>query len=250
MKLAVQDLYYNYKTRQVLQNISFTVTEKEIIGILGPNGVGKTTLLKCINRILKPYRGTVLLNNENILHFSQNQIAQKISYVPQKAETGKMTVFDTILLGRKPHLAFNVSDRDLKLVQGIIKTLNLESIALRYTEEISGGELQKVAIARALVQEPQVMLLDEPTASLDLKNQLEILNLIRDISKFHNVATIMTVHDINIAMRYADRIVFLKAGTILAEKSPDEVTAEIIEDVYGVKVNIREFDNYQHIFPL
>jgi iron complex transport system ATP-binding protein len=250
MILSVNGISFNYKSKKTLSNIEFKVNKNEIISILGPNGAGKTTLLKCINRILKPYKGTIFLNEENILNYSQNRIAQNISYVSQKTESNKLTVFDTILLGRKPHIQFNVGDKDLKIVQSIIKILNLENIALRYTEEISGGELQKVSIARALVQEPKIILMDEPTASLDLKNQQEILILITDISKFHEASTIMTVHDINTALRYSDRILFLKDGLIYAQIKPDEVNPEIIEEVYDVKVNIHEFENYRHIFPL
>jgi iron complex transport system ATP-binding protein len=250
MILSVNNISFKYNQKKILNSVKFGVRGNEIVSILGPNGAGKTTLLKCINKILKPFKGEICVGENNILRFSQNEIARNISYVSQKPEPNRLTVFDSILLGRKPHIKFRVSERDLKIVYSVVKKLNLEKISLRYTEEISGGELQKVAIARALVQESKIILMDEPTSSLDLKNQQEVLKLIYEISKVHNVSTIMTVHDINIALRYSDRILFLKEGAIFAEVTPDKVTPEIIEIVYGVKVNIREFENYHHVFPI
>ncbi len=250
MKLKIEGISFYYKSKQVLNNIEFSVNKNELISILGPNGVGKTTLLRCINRILKPQSGVILLDEKNILDFSQNKIAQNISYVAQKLDTCRLTVFDAILMGRKPYIQWKVSEKDLKIVYSIIKKLNLENISLSYIDEISGGELQKVSIARALVQEPKVILMDEPTSSLDLKNQQEILKLIRDIIHSHNISTIMTAHDINIALRYSDRMMFLKNGQIYAAVTPDEVTPEIIEKVYEVKVNIHEYEDYHHIVPV
>ena len=250
MILSVNGISFDYKSRKTLDGIDFKVDTNEIVSILGPNGAGKTTLLKCINRILKPYKGAIYIDGKNLQGLSQNRIAQNMSYVAQKTDTNKLSVFDSILLGRKPHIGFNISENDLKLVHSMIKTLDLEKIALSYTNEISGGELQKVSIARALVQEPKIILMDEPTASLDLKNQCDILTLITDVAKVHGIAVIMTVHDINIALRYSDRIIFLKNGVIHTQIKPSDITPDIIEEVYEVKVDIREFDNFRHIFPV
>ena len=153
-------------------------------------------------------------------------------------------------MGRKPYIQWKLSEKDLRIVYSIIKKLKLENISLRYIDEISGGELQKVSIARALVQEPKVILMDEPTSSLDLKNQQEILKLIRDIIRSHDISTIMTAHDINIALRYSDRMMFLKNGKIYAAVTPKEVTPDIIQEVYDVKVNIHEYEDYHHIVPI
>ena len=250
MILSVNKISFKYHSRIILDEISFQVKENEIVSILGANGVGKTTLLKCINKIHKPFKGEILLENKNILNLRQNNIARNISYVSQKPESNKLTVFDSILLGRKPYIKFGVSENDLRIVHSVIEKLDLEKISLSYAEEISGGELQKVAIARALVQESRIILMDEPTASLDLKNQTDVLKLIYDVSKFHNVSTVMTVHDINVALRYSDKILFLRDGRIYAQVSPNDVTSDIIEEVYGVKVNVREFENYHHVFPV
>jgi len=250
MILEVKELSFNYKEHKVLDNIIFQAGENELISILGPNGAGKTTLLKCINRILKYKKGSVFIENVNTAFLNQKTIAKNISYVPQRAETNRLTVFDSILLGRIPHIRFNESDKDIKMVYSVMKKLNFEGLSLRYVDELSGGELQKVSIARALVQDPKIILMDEPTSSLDLKNQLEILNLIKDISKNHGVSVIMTMHDINVALRYSDRILFLKKGKILYQCAPSQVTPDIIEKVYDVKVNIHEYEEFNHIIPL
>ncbi|MBN2547383.1 MAG: ABC transporter ATP-binding protein [Spirochaetes bacterium] len=250
MMLSVKNLSFKYKRNKVLNNISFEVDKKEIVSILGPNGAGKSTLIKCINRILNYKEGTIQVDNENIRLLSQNKIAKNIGYVPQRAESCKLTVFDAILLGRKPHIKFKAGDKDLKIVYSVMKNLNLEKLSLRYVEELSGGEMQKVSIARALVQDPKIILMDEPTNNLDLKNQQEILNLISDIAIDHELAIIISVHDINTALRYSNKIIFLKNGRIYKQITPDEVSSKIIEDVYEVKVNIHEFKDYHHIIPV
>ena len=250
MKLVINNISFKYKSKKALSDIEFNVNKNELVSILGPNGAGKTTLLRCINRILKPQSGAIFLEEKNILNLSQNKIAQNISYVPQRTDTCKLTVFDTILLGRKPYIQWKINENDLRIVYSIIKKLNLEKISLNYIDEISGGELQKTSIARALVQEPEIILMDEPTSSLDLKNQQEILKLILDIIHSHDISTIMTVHDINTALRYSDRMIFIKNGKIYAAVTPDKVTPDIIEEVYEVKVNIHEYKDYHHIAPI
>jgi len=161
-----------------------------------------------------------------------------------------MTAFDAILLGRRPHIQWNVSESDLQIVEAAIRMLRLEDLSLRYINEMSGGELQKVSIARALVQEPRVLLLDEPTSSLDLRNQLDILEIVRRVVTEHDVAAVMTMHDLNMALRYADRFIFLKDGVIHAAGGPEVVTAEIIEAVYGVSVAVEQYNGFHIVVPL
>ena len=161
-----------------------------------------------------------------------------------------MTVFDAVLLGRRPHIRWDVTEADIQIVEAAVRMLNLEDLTLRYIDEMSGGELQKVSIARALVQEPRVLLLDEPTSSLDLKNQLEILGIIRSVTTEHNVAAVMTMHDLNMALRYADRFILLKDGVIHAAGGPDVVTPETIEAVYGVPVTVERYNGFRFVVPL
>lgn len=171
MILNVQDLSFRYNGHPVLQDIGFEAVLGEIVAILGPNGAGKTTLLRCLNRILRPQTGTVMLGEQDLATSSLREIARSMAYVPQHIEPTRVTVFDAILLGRRPWIGWDMRRDDILKVQAIIDQLNLTGLALRHVNEMSGGELQKVAIARALVQEPRVLLLDEPTSSLDLKNQ-------------------------------------------------------------------------------
>ncbi len=247
MNLEVNGISFEYKSKKILDHLSCKINKNEFVSILGPNGVGKTTLLRCLNRILKPVAGEILINNRNLLRLMQNEIAREISYVSQKSETSRLTAFDAILMGRVPYIQWKIGEKDLKITNSVIEKLNMKPLMLRYIDQMSGGEFQKVCIARALVQEPSIMLLDEPTSSLDLKNQQEILNLIVDIIHFHHISAIMTVHDINIALRYSDKILFLKNGVIHAAVTPEEVTPEIIEEVYDVKVFIHQLNNHRYI---
>jgi iron complex transport system ATP-binding protein len=149
-----------------------------------------------------------------------------------------MTAFDAVLMGRRPHVRWGVSKRDLEVVDAALRRLELIDLSMRYIDRMSGGELQKVAIARALVQEPRLMLLDEPTSSLDLKNQVEIMDLIRKVVKGHRLAVVMTLHDLNTALRWSDKCIFLKSGRIFYAGSPMTVDADIIEAVYGLPVEV------------
>ncbi len=250
MILSVDGVSFLYQSRSVLNNVCFDLGKHEVLAILGPNGVGKTTLLRCINTVLTPNMGTVCIEGDNLNSLSRNEIARRLGYVPQKCEIGRITVFDAILMGRKPHLGWQVSEKDLRIVQAAIERLELSTLSLRYLDQMSGGELQKVGIARALVQEPRLMLLDEPTSSLDLKNQLDILATIRYITQNHDVSVVMTMHDLNLAFRYLDRFIFLKEGSIYAAGTREEITAEIIEQVYNVPVEIGIIAGQPVIVPL
>lgn len=250
MILDVDGVEFQYKSKEVLKDIKFQLKRNEILSILGPNGVGKTTLLKCMNAILKPKRGTVLIEDEDVLKLEQIEIARRLGYVPQRCEPARLTAFDAILLGRMPHMKWNISPEDVMIVEDTIKKLHLEDIALRYIDELSGGELQKVGIARAIAQNPKLLLLDEPTSSLDLKNQLEILDTVRDVVREENVSAIMTMHDLNLAFRYSDKFLFLKNGTIFAAGSMADITPEIIKEVYGVPVTIQNYQNMSVVIPV
>ncbi len=250
MLMTIDDLSLSYKKSKILDGVSFTVGEHECVSILGPNGAGKTTLLRCMNRILTPREGEIFIKDRNIKEYSRKEIAHEIGYVPQRFEAGGLTIFDMVLLGRKPYISFTTGEKDLQMVTGLLEKMDLRRLALKYTHQVSGGELQKAVIARALVQEPEVLLMDEPVSSLDLKNSHEILILLGDIIRDHHVSVVMSVHDINIALRYSHRLVFLKEGKVFANVTPPEVTPEIIEEVYHVKVNLHEFKDYQHIVPV
>ncbi len=250
MILEVDGVEFQYKSKEVLKDIKFELKRNEILSILGPNGVGKTTLLKCMNAILKPNKGAIMIEEENVLKLEQIEIARRLGYVPQRCEPARLTAFDAVLLGRMPHMKWNISPEDVMIVEETIKKLSLEDLALRYIDELSGGELQKVGIARAIAQNPKLLLLDEPTSSLDLKNQLEILETVREVVRNEDVSAIITMHDLNLAFRYSDKFLFLKHGTIFAAGSMGEITPQVIEEVYGVPVTIQNYQNVPVVIPV
>jgi len=244
MILKVAGVHFQYPSRPVLKGVSFDLGKSQILGILGINGAGKSTLLKCLNRILSPGKGEILLEGMSILKMNRGQIARRIGYVPQKYSEEKLTVYDTVLLGRKPYIQWVAAKSDFQVVEKILRLLHLEQFAMRPIHELSGGEMQKVIIARALAQEPQVLLLDEPISSLDLRNQLEVMELVTGIVREHELAAILSLHDINLALRFADRLLFLKDGKIHTLADRGTVTPQIIREVYGVEVILQEVQGY------
>lgn len=249
MKVRIKDLCFSYKMNPVLDQISFDVHEHEIVAVLGPNGAGKSTLLKCINRILDYKKGVILIGEDDTRRLSRLELAQEIGYVAQRSEAARLTTFDAVLLGRHPYLRYRISEQDIRIVNAIIEKLHMQELSLRYVDQLSGGELQKVCIARALVQDPGLLLLDEPTGSLDLKNQVELLQLIRKIIDGHNVSAIMSLHDINLAIHYADRIIFLKDQKIHSICVKNEITREIIREVYDIEVTLYYAEDYPVVVP-
>ena len=250
MILTVQGIRFHYPGRPVLEEASFAVEKGEVLAILGTNGTGKTTLLKCLNRILTPAAGTVLIKDEPTSAFSRNALAQKMGYVEQQRSGSRATVFNTVLLGRKPYIRWDITQNDMEIASQALETLGLSEFALRYLDELSGGELQKVVIARALAQEPEILLMDEPTSSLDLKNQIEVVNLIRQISRERGIAAVVAMHDLNLALRFADRFILLKDKTIYAAGGSEVMTPENIEAVYAVPVTIAAHNGSRVVIPL
>ena len=250
MILQVNGITFGYNSRKVLDDVRFFVRPGELMVILGPNGVGKTTLLRCINSILKPANGSVWVDGHNVLGLSPQQIARRVGYVSQQQSAGRVTAFDAILMGRMPHIQWRVSDEDLRIVDGAVKSLGLQGLAMRHIDQMSGGELQKVAIGRAMVQEPKLLLLDEPTSNLDLKNQIEILRLLRHAVQEHGVAALMTMHNLNMALRFADKYLFLKNGQIFDVGRPKDLSAETVAEVYEVAVEIHRHNGHSLVIPV
>lgn len=250
MSLQIKNLSFGYKKNQmILNNINLEIKQGEILGILGPNGTGKTTFIKCINNIHKPNEGRILYDGNNIMNLSQLNIAKIIAYVPQYTNNFfPMNVIDTVMMGRMPYVKKNYSDEDKEIVFSIIKKMNLEKFAFRNIKEMSGGERQRVFIARAMAQQPKIIILDEPTSSLDLYNQLFILHTITKLAKENNITIIMTIHDLNLASMFCDNILMLKDAHIFAHGKPESIlTAENIYEIYKVKTEITTPENYKHI---
>lgn len=250
MILSVNGLMFKYPSHTVLKDVSFSLEKGECVAVLGTNGAGKSTLLKCMNRILKPQKGNVFIGGKEVKRLNPVELAQKIAYVSQNNQCFRTTVFDTVLIGRKPYIKWDVSKEDLNIVNMALEILGLEKYALRYTDELSGGEFQKVLIARALAQEPDVLMLDEPTNNLDLKNQIEVIDIIKEIVRNKKISAVVTIHDLNLALRFADKFILLKNGEIFAAGGIDIMTAENIRHVYSVPVRIEKFNSTLVILPI
>jgi len=194
--IKVQNLRFAYNSKEILKGIDFEIKKGEMFFIVGPNGSGKSTLLKCLNGILKP-KGVVFIGKNELCKLSKSEVARIMGYVPQRSEVNYLTVFDTILLGRKPYMRWGISEKDVEIVNKVIDMLGLNELAFRRLTQLSGGELQKVIIARALAQEPKIILLDEPTNNLDLKNQIEVMRILEKIVKEQGISAIITMHDLN-----------------------------------------------------
>ena len=250
MKLSVSDLEFAYNGHPVLQNISFNLAPGTLLCILGVNGAGKSTLLKCINRILKPRRGSVLLDQEDLNILNRAEMAKRLGYVPQQHTQSRLSVFEAVLLGRKPHLNWGPGPKDYAIVEELIAQLGMSHMAMRSVGDLSGGEMQKVAIARALAQAPEVLLLDEPTSNLDLKNQLEVMGLVRRVIDEHGLSAVVAIHDLNLAVRFGDHFLFLKDHKVYEMVDKFGLSPETIYQVYDVPVALQKVGSQTVVVPV
>ncbi|PVX23038.1 MAG: ABC transporter ATP-binding protein [Candidatus Bathyarchaeum sp.] len=252
MKLAVNNVTFSYGSSLSLDNVSLELHESEILGIIGPNGSGKSTLLKCLNKILKPKNGKILLNRQEVNKMNRLEIAKHIGYVPQSSVMPQaLTVFEIILMGRRPHIAWQSSQKDAQKTWHVLEMLGIEHLALRNFNELSGGEQQKALIARSLVQEAKILLLDEPTSNLDIKHQLEVMELSKELVTKQKLSVVIAIHDLNLASRYSHKIVMMKKGKIFAAGNASSVlTPENIQSVYGVEVTINYHNKIPNIIPI
>ena len=256
MNLRIKGVGFRYDSRKALEAVTCEAVEREILGIIGPNGAGKTTLLRCINNTLKPQVGVVLINGEDVSRWDRRRIARHMGLVPQSAViTFPFTVLEVVLMGRHPHQSLfgGESERDLEVVREALRLTDTLRFATRPVTELSGGERQRVIIARALAQEPDTLLLDEPTLHLDLNHQLEVLGLVRRLTRERGLVTVMTSHDLNLAARYCDRLLMLEQGRVYAVGAPEEVlTPANIRRVYQVEAEITRHPatGMLHILPL
>ena len=240
--LEVNNLTFSWGSNKVLNDINFSIKPKQFVSILGSNGAGKTSLLKCLNRILQPQSGSVEILSNDISDLDLTAVSKLVSYVPQTVLSSfPVDVFDVVLLGRRPHITWNISEQDRDKVSQALELFNLQNFAFRRFDQLSGGEKQRVIIAKAVSQDPSVLLMDEPTSDLDLKNQVNVMQKIKELisSSGINKSAIIATHDMNIAARFSDHIFLLDKGKIKAEGSPEEVlTSKNIADVFGVDCEI------------
>ena len=250
MTFSAEHISHSYGGKQVLSDVSFSLEPGELTTIMGPNGVGKTTLMKRLVGILPGTGGRLVLDGQDITNISPRERARLISYVPQRSHVSGSTVFESVLLGRRPYLSWNVNEEDLDMVDSIISSIGLEDISEKKVDSISGGEYQLVQIARALVQDPRVILLDEPTNNLDVANQENVLKVLKQLISERDVCAIMTNHDINLSARHSDHLVLLKEGHIYASGGKEVITSQSIKDVYGMDVTVETVRGNPMIVPV
>jgi len=247
--LEVEDLHFSYGEREVLKGMTMSADSNQIVSILGPNGVGKTTLLRCICNMLVPSSGSVNVCGERLNDLDPRDMAKLVAYVPQKADVTHATVFDSVLIGRRPHIGLTYSDKDLEIAWDVIRSLGLGDRSLDFVDEISGGEFQKVQIARALAQDPKLLVLDEPSNNLDIANQHISMKMIEGAARRRGLCTVMTMHDINLAAYYSDKFLFVKDGRIAAYGGHEVITPEIIKDVYGIDADVIQHKGMTVVVP-
>jgi iron complex transport system ATP-binding protein len=254
MTLEIRDLCFSYRTgffsnreRPVLRDLSMDLDAGEIGILLGKNGAGKTTLLKNTPGIEKPGSGSVLIDGTDVMKIKREERAKFISYVPQIINFGDLTVYDTVMTGRVSYMGLSPSKSDREAVGRILDDMGLSDLADRSVEKLSGGERQKIAIARALVQEPRLLVFDEPTANLDISNEVLVSSEMTKAARERGVAVLASLHDINQALEIGDRFFFLKDGRVLRSGGQEIISEELIEEVYGVSVKIMETEDKKFI---
>lgn len=239
--LEIKGLSFAYETdKPVLRGVDLSLGDGNVGILLGRNGAGKSTLLKIITGILKPSAGSVLFDGQNLLAMTRRQRAALVAYVPQQIEYGDLTVYQTVLTGRVSYYSVKPSKSDLDVVEKVISEMDLSDVSCRNVQELSGGERQKVAIARALAQEPKVLVFDEPTGNLDIANELLIIREARKIAHNKNITVFSSIHDLNQAMVFGDMFFFMKDGYIKFSGSSEVFSPEVIREVYGVEAALVE----------
>ncbi len=236
-EITIDDLMYSYSEEAViLKGISLNIREPQLVSIIGPNGVGKSTLIHCMNKILAPVAGTVMVDGKDVKEYEIKELARKIGYVPYtSSDTFPMTVVDTILMGRNPHRRWKSLHQDLLVAKKVMEMMDISHLAMRPFNELSAGQHQRVMLARGLAQEPEILLLDEPTANLDIRHQMDVIRLLKQLAVRNGLMVVMISHDLNIAAKYSDNIIMMSKGQIYAVGKPvDVITAANVKEVYDV----------------
>ena len=249
--LRISNLDFQYsEDLKILHGINLTLDSPGLICIIGPNGVGKSTLVKCINRLLKPTSGEVTIDGAPVSEYPPKELAKKVAYVPAtSSDDFSMSVMDTVMMGRHPYHRFGSTKEDLHIVYEVLKELNITHLALRNYDELSAGQHQKVALARGLAQSTDILILDEPTANLDVRHQVQVTELMRDIAHNKGITVLMISHDLNVSCKFADRLIVMAyPGIIYRIGTPKEVISEdLIRYVYGMNSKIVDDCGRPHV---
>ena len=254
--IEVENLNHSYNDTLILENISFSVSRGEFFVIIGPNGSGKTTLMKVVSGIEKLQKGRLEIMGHSIQKYSRKALARKIAFVPQTISVDfPFTVTELVLMGRSPHLGILGLEqhKDLEIANKAMRFTGVAHLAHRKIYQLSGGERQRVFIARAIAQEPQVILLDEPTAALDIAHQISVMDLMEKLKKEKGLTIVMISHDINLAAMYGDQLLILKAGRVVSRGKPTAVlNYKTLEEAYGCQLLVDEspLGQYPRITPV
>ena len=242
--LAIENLHFRYSRRGplVLNGVDLELKDGEIGILLGKNGSGKTTLFKTILGIQRPESGSIRFDGEDLLKMNRRERARRIAYVPQAIHFGALSVYDTVLMGRVSYFGYKAGREDEDAVEAILRDMKLEDYAARNVEELSGGERQKIAIARALAQEPRLLVFDEPTGNLDIANEQLILSEARRVAREKNIGILTSLHDLNQALELGDRFFFMKDGQIRRAGGAEIVTEDVIFETFDAEVRIVEIE--------
>ena len=243
--LSIENLTFRYDRSglPVLNGANLQLEQGQIGILLGKNGSGKTTLFKNILGINAPVSGSIAFDGENLLKMPRRERARRIAYVPQDIQFGALTVFDSILMGRVSYFGLKASHEDYVAVEKILRDMGLESYAQRNVEELSGGERQKIAIARAMAQEPKLMVFDEPTGNLDIANEQLIIEEAKKLAKEKNISILSSLHDLNQALYFGDKFFFMKDGIVKYAGGKEIVTKEVIKDIFDIDVKIARIED-------
>ncbi|MGL4656457.1 MAG: ABC transporter ATP-binding protein [Sarcina sp.] len=252
--IKIKNLSVSIRKKEILKDVNIEFEKGKIYGIIGPNGAGKSTLLKKVMRINEPEENRIFLNGKDIKKFSTKDYSKQVAFVFQENSRDiDFTVEEIVMMGRYPYIDFLGSEtkEDVEIVNEVLQKLGIEKFKGRYISELSGGEAQKVFIARALVQKTNILLLDEPTSMLDIHNSVEIMNLIEMMKKEKDLTVIMVLHDLNIAFAYCDELVLMNEGKIVIANSKEKIIeSRLLEDVYKEKIKIIEHEEFEYTVSL
>ena len=254
-KLKLKNFYTGYKNKSIIKNINFSINSSEWLGVIGPNGSGKSTLIKGILGITKSLKGNIYLKNKDIKNFSNKRIAQTISFLPQQLNVNlNITVEDLVALGRSPYKEFwefDLNKTDIEIINESLHLVDMYDLKDNLINQISGGQCQRAYLAMALAQDPEILILDEPTNALDLKYQIKFLEIIKTLKVKKKISVITILHDLNLAARYSDKIIALKNGESIGYGLSDELINEkFIKNIFGINALVSQTPYGKQIYPI